>query len=70
MKAKKKLKKYGEVWIKIRNLIISITKKLDDYHEKCIKIKFKLDDKLPLNKTIEIPVVVIVARANVIHKFF
>ena len=70
MKAKKKLKKYGEVWIKIRNLISSITKKLDYYHEKCIKIKFKLDDKLPLNKTIEIPVVVIVARANVIHKFF
>ena len=52
-----KIKKYEELWIKIRDLIRSITKSPDDYDydEKYIKIKFDSDDKLPLNKTIEIP---------------
>ena len=40
-----------------------MTKKSDDYDEKYIKIKPDSDDKLPLNKTIEIPVMVIVVRA-------
>ena len=31
------------------------TKNLDDYDKKYMKIKFNSDDKLPLNKTIEIP---------------
>ena len=52
-----------ELWIKIRDLIRSVTKNSDDYVEKCIKIKLDSDDKLPLNKTIEIPVMVIVVRA-------
>ena len=34
-----------------------------------MKIKFHSDDELPLNKTIEIPVVAIVVRA-IIYKFF
>ena len=40
-----------------------------------MKIKFDSDDELPLNKTIEIPVMVIVVRAifmkitSIIHKF-
>ena len=44
------------MWNKIRDLIRLITKTLDDYDEKCenVKIKFNLDDYLPLNKTIEI----------------
>ena len=33
MKAKKKKKKYEELWSKIRNLIRSITKNSDDYDE-------------------------------------
>ena len=37
---KEKLKKYEELWIKIRDLIRSITKKSDDYDEKYTKIKF------------------------------
>ena len=49
-----KIKKYEELWIKIRDLIRSITKNSDDYDEKYIKIKFNLDDELPLNKMIEI----------------
>ena len=54
MKAKKKEKKYEELWIKIRDLIRSVTKKSDDYDEKYIKIKFYSDDGLPLNRTIEV----------------
>ena len=42
-----------------------------------MKIKYNLDDELPLNKTIEIPTMTIVVRAiffmkiaNITHKFF
>ena len=47
-------------WNKIRDLIRSITKNSDDYDEKYMEIKFNFDDELPLNKTIEIPIVKIV----------
>ena len=57
----------------IRDLISSITKNSDDYDEKYMKIKFNSDGKLPLNKTIKIRSMVIVARllmkiTNIIHK--
>ena len=55
---KKKKRKKENLWSKIRDLIRSITKTSDDYGEKCVKIKFKSDDKLPLNKTIEIPSII------------
>ena len=59
-----KIKKCEEqLWIKINDLIRSVTKQSDDYDEKYIKIKFYLDDELPLNKTIEIPVMIIVVTA-------
>ena len=60
---KTKTKKKEELWIKIRDLIRSVTKNSDDYDEKYIKIKFNSDDELPLNKTIEIPSMIIVVRA-------
>ena len=41
-----------EIWSKIKDLIGSITKNLDDYDKKYMKIKCNSDDKLPLNKTI------------------
>ena len=63
MKAKKKIKKYEEMWIKIRDLIRSITKNLDNYDKKYMKIKFNFDNELPLNKMIEIPSMIIVDRA-------
>ena len=50
------------MWIKIRDLIRLVTKKSDDYDQKYIKIKLDSDDKLPLKKTIDIPVMVIVVR--------
>ena len=66
--------KYEKLLIKIRDLIRSITKNLDDYDEKYLKIKFDSDVNLSLNKTIEIPIVTIVVPTfmkiiNIIHKF-
>ena len=54
---------YEELWIKIRDVNRSITKNLDDYDKIYMKIKFDSDDNLPLNKTIEIPIMTIVIRA-------
>ena len=61
--SKEKIKKYEELWSKIRDLIRSLTKSSDDYDKKYMKIKFNLDDKLPLNKMTEIPTMTIVVRA-------
>ena len=36
-------------------LIRSITKNSDDYNEKYMKIRFNSDDKLLMNKMIEVP---------------
>ena len=49
--SKEKIKKYEELWIKIRHIIRSITKDLDVYDKKYIKIKFDSDNELPLHKT-------------------
>ena len=57
MKAKRK-KRYEELWIKIRDFISLLTKKLDDY-----KDQIHSDDKLNLNNTIEIPTITIVLSA-------
>ena len=51
----------------MRDLICSLTKNSDDYDEKYMKIKFNLDDKLPLNETIAIPSMIIVVR-SIFHK--
>ena len=55
--SKEKIKKYEELWNKIRDLIRSITKNLDGYDERYMKIKFDSDDELPLIKTIKIIIV-------------
>ena len=61
--SKEKIKKYEELWSKIRDLIRSIIKNPDDYDEKHLKVKFNSDGALTLNKTIEIPTITIVVRA-------
>ena len=61
--SKEKIKKYEELWIKIRNLIRSITKNLDNSDEKYMKIKLNSDEDLPPNKTIIISTITIVAEA-------
>ena len=60
---KVKSKRYGKLWSKIQDLIRSITENSEDYDEKYVKIKFNSDNKLPLNKTVEISIMTIVARA-------
>ena len=44
------LRKYKELWNKIKDLIRSITNNSDKYDEKCTKIKFNSDDNLSLKK--------------------
>ena len=44
------IKRYAKMWIEIRDLIRWMTKNLDDYDKKYMKLKFNLDDELPLNK--------------------
>ena len=61
--SKEKIKKYEELWCKIRDLIRSIIKNSDDYDEKYMKVKFNSNDDLPINKMIEIHKVAIVVRA-------
>ena len=58
------MKNYKKLQSKIRDLIRAITKNSDDYDKKHMKIKFNLDDELPLNKMIEIPSMIIVVRAG------
>ena len=60
---KEKIKKYDELCSKIGDLITFITKNSDEFGKKKMKIKFNSDDELPLNKTIEIPSMIIVVRA-------
>ena len=68
MKAKKKIKKYEEPWI--RESVRSITKDSVDYDKKYMKIKVNSDDDLPLNKAIESPTVTIVVRAVFNEKYY
>ena len=55
-----KIQKAEELWSKTRDLIRPST---ENSSEEYIKIKFNLDDGLALNKTIEIPSMIIVVRA-------
>ena len=57
------LKKYEEVWTKIRDLIRSKTNSSGNYDEKYMKIKLNSDDDLPLKKTLELHNMIIVVRA-------
>ena len=58
MRAKKKLKD-----IKNCGLNRSLTNNSYDYDKNHMKIKFNLDEELPLNKMIESPTMTIVVRA-------
>ena len=52
--SKDTLKKYKEMWSKVRDLIRSITNNSEDYDEKYMKIKSNSDDDLRLKKTLEL----------------
>ena len=57
------MKKYKELWSKIKDLIRPITKNSDDYDEKYMKIKINSDNELPVNKWTKIPNMIIFVRA-------
>ena len=48
------LKKYTELWDKIKELISLVTNTSGDYDRKWMKIKFSSDDNLPLNKILKL----------------
>ena len=58
----KETKIYKQPCRKSRELIRLMAKSAGDYDERLMKIKFNSDDELPLNKTIEIPIMIIVVR--------
>ena len=66
-KSKEEIKKYEELWSKIRDLIRSETKNSDDYDKKYMKIKFNWDDILSWNKTVEI-LIMTIAVGDVVHE--
>ena len=66
-KSKEKIEKYEELWIKIGDLLRSVTKNSDDCDEKYMKIKFNSDDESLRNKMTEIPSMIVVAIA-IFHK--
>ena len=55
-----KTTKCEDLWSKFRELIRLITKNSDDYDETYMKIKFSSDHELSINKTMEIPSMIIV----------
>ena len=55
------LKKYEELWKRIRYLIWSYNS--GNYDEKYMKIKFNSDDDIPLKKMLELYNIMIVARS-------
>ena len=67
-KSKGTLKKYTELWDKIKDLIRSITKTPGNYSEKYMKIKFNSDNILPLNKILKIRNLTVVVK-SIMHKF-
>ena len=74
--SKDTLKKYDELWNKIRDLIGSITNNSSNYDEKHMKIKFNSYVDLLPKKTLELYNMVIVVRSvfmratNTIHELF
>ena len=62
-KNKDTLKKYIDLWDKIKDLIRSITITLGDHGEKYMKTKFNSDDNLPLNKILKLHNLTIVVKS-------
>ena len=58
--SKEKIKRYESLWGKIRDLVRSIIENSDDYDEIYVKIKSNSDERLLLNKRIEIPSMTVV----------
>ena len=57
------MKKIDKLWTEKRKLLRSKTDNSEDYDEKYTKIKFNFNDGLSLNKTLQLPNIIIVVRA-------
>ena len=62
-KSKDALKKYGDLWKKIKSIIRSTSNRSDNYFEKYLKIRFNSDDELPLKKTLELHNIILAVRS-------
>ena len=62
-KNKELLKNYTKLWDKTKSLIKNISDEPDNYDEKYIKIRFNLNDNLPLNKILKLQNLTIIVRS-------
>ena len=73
---KELLKKYDDIFNGIRDKIKEINSNDSDYEKDYMKIKFNLDDDLPLNKSLRFTLMTITIDVflkkivNYIHKYF
>ena len=73
--SKGSLKKYGELWKKIRDITRSITNNSHNYDDRHMEIKFNSDCDLPLKKALKLYELTIVVTSvfheghNTIQKF-
>ena len=65
--SKDTVKKYEKLWNRIRDFIRPVTKNSGNYDQKYMKIKFDLDDDLPLKKMLELHNMIVVVR-SVFHE--
>ena len=62
------LKRYAEVWNRIKDCIEKINNnKLGEYDKYYMKIKFNSDDDVPLNKVLNFPTITVIIR-NIFEK--
>ena len=62
-KNKKVLKKYTELWNRIKNSIEKKNNNTDEYRKDFMKIKFNSDNALPLNETLKLHNTTIIVRS-------
>ena len=62
-KNKELLKKYNDVWNRIKNKIEEVSSDKYDYEKNYMKIKFNSDDGLPLNKPLKFHFMTITVRS-------
>ena len=62
-KNKEVLTKYAERWDGIKNLIEKLNGKPSEYGKDFMKIKFNVDDNLPLNKILKLHNLTIIVRS-------
>ena len=60
---KELLKKYSDVWNRIKNKIEAISSGICDYEKDFMKIKLNSDDDLPLNKPVKFHAINIIIRS-------